>query len=728
MNKIINVFGLLFLVASCGYSQKINLVKDQLLPLSHFEISSNYGKLVDGVAHIDSTYAPTENSSPISWSHKILIDLRGTYNITQLKMFDGYGTPTINWYAGTTPFNLTLIAGPITMNGFGSYKSLIVSANNVKYLVIEQVESLTRFPSEIEVYGTRISSDPIVIPTQKPLIDVKQLLGSNGFFWEDPNNVGIFTNYRLFSEMQWFFYDGKKLMVSPSSSGGVHMKNQLNSFKSKGTESVVVLQKSPNYIMNKSATEHDGQYKPIDSSITDYGNPTNWLEISQAYYRIAGYLGSTQIPNSDMNFHTMPQWPGQVVNVAESGMNLANWMEVLNEPDKNWGTPVAAAYFSPYTLASLMSAAYDGHQGTMPKAGIKTADPNMKVAMGGLYKLQYEYIKAMHEWAKANRTDGKFPADAINFHHYNNNDNTGGQGSGTSSVHPEAGQLITQLQQVVDYRNKYLPDVEIWLSEWGMSTNMGNLKVPTLASYGTREDVQGAWMIRTYLTLMKMNIDKSYMYATEDEKDLQGNSLFGGVGILKYGSLAKKRSYYYVTSFVDLFKNSNYKFKEDRSTSTVRDYVFEDLAQGKEMRFVWSPTGSNVSIPNYNVNITGSAITGFRFKGETSLPESYPNNNLVTVTEIPMVFIYNTEVVGVDPSDESFYDLIIYPNPSSNKVYLNMPAKEISIFSLDGVQQGSFILNEQSPELDLSSYPLGVYILKVTGTDYKVVNLKLTKK
>jgi hypothetical protein len=497
-----------------GYSQKITLVKEQLVPLNHFDINADYGKLIDGVVGLDDhlTYTPSIATSEISWPHKILIDLRGIYNITQLKFYDGYSTPTINWYAGTTPFNTTLIAGPISLTKYDSYSTQDVSANGVRYLILEQLEPLSRFPSEIEVYGLKTSTISLPITTTRPLVDVKQLLGANGFLWEDSSVVNIFKNYRLYTETSWFFDSDKKLMVSPANGGGANLKTQLTTFKNNGTESVLILQNSPSFIMNKSATEHDNSYKPISYDITDYETPSNWIDISQIYYRIAGYVGTKQVASEDLNMNTTPRWTADEPNVSESGLDLVKYIEVLNEPDKNWTYPITAGYYSPYELASFMSAAYDGHQGTIEKAGIKTADPDLKVVMGGIYKLQVEYIKAMNEWAKVNRTDGKFPADVLNFHHYNSNESSGLQnGAGTASVNPEQGPLIRELEKVVDYRDKYLPDLEIWLSEWGYSTNLGILQVPSLPSYGTKEDVQGSWLIRTYLTLMKLNIDKSHM-------------------------------------------------------------------------------------------------------------------------------------------------------------------------------------------------------------------------
>lgn len=431
-----------------------------------------------------------------------------------------------------------------------------------------------------------------------------------------------------------------------------------------------------------------------------------------------------------MNFNTTQDWPNQEVNVVESGLGLAKWIEILNEPDKNWSSPVTAGYFTPYALAALMSAAYDGHEETLSKAGAKAAHPNMKVAMGGIYKLQVEYVKAMHEWAKANRTDGKFPADALNFHHYNSNG--GVQGAGNMSLPPEQGNMTAQMQQIVDYRDKYLPDLEIWLSEWGMSTNLGNLKVPELPSLGTKEDVQGAWMIRTYLTLLKLNIDRSHMYAMEDESpDANGTDLFGQTGIVRKSTLEFKKSYYYVNDFIQLFKNKDYRFKSDLSTNTVRDYVFEDTKLGKEMRFVWSPTGNETTISNYTVNITGSNIKGFQFTGGTHSVDNYTNSNTITVTEVPRVYLYDVKTVVTNVEEK--YDLneivqnVIFPNPTSGKLTVKYDVRKVSILSAEGQLVKEFNGLAANSEIVVTGFPAGLYVVQITTEKGDFVSKKISK-
>lgn len=730
--RVLIIWSLLF-TNFVNSQQQIVLQKEQLLPLSHFTVDdyANYGRLIDGIEGLTNeyTYTPSDAATQLPWPHRILIDLRGIYDINKLEVHDGRGKPIINWYAGTTPFTTSLVAGPINLGSYDVYNTQNVDVKEVRYLILEQLDEQSRFPSEIKIYGTKISDVALPSITIKPSVDAKQILGSNGFLWEDPNPVGLFVNYRHFTEMSWFFINNEKMMVSPSAGGGVDLKKNINSFSDKGTESVLVLQNSPAYFMNKSATEHDRNYKPIPYHLTDYEVPTNWLDISKAYYRIAGYLGNVKVPVTDLNINTVPRWPRDVVNIEESGLNLSPWVEILNEPDKDWYSPQTSGYYKPYELAALMSAAYDGHQGTMLKAGVKTADPNMKVAMGGLYKLQVEYIKAMHEWAKFHRPDGRFPADAINFHHYNSNG--GAQGFGDRSLPPEEGALIPKLQEIVDYRNQYLPDVEIWLSEWGMSTNQGDLKVPDLPSYGTREDVQGAWMIRTYLAFMKLNIDRSYMYATFDEHpDRDGTTLFGEVGIINKDTKEPKKSYYYVKDFVELFRGNNFKLTEDLSTAQVRDYVFEDIENNKGMRFVWSPTGNETEISDYSINISGNNINGFQFVGTTHGTNSYSNNISVTVRETPQVFMYDLPTLTSKPLElEQF---TIFPNPISEKITINgIKVKTVTVFNMKGSKVAFFDNDKKNTEtiqINLKKLPKGVYILKIKNNQDGIVSRKVIKR
>jgi hypothetical protein len=67
-----------------------------------------------------------------------------------------------------------------------------------------------------------------------------------------------------------------------------------------------------------------------------------------------------------------------------AGLATLGWIEIMDEQNADWndGRP---GFFTPYEYAAMLSAAVDGHGGQMgPGMGLKTADPSMKLAMGGL--------------------------------------------------------------------------------------------------------------------------------------------------------------------------------------------------------------------------------------------------------------------------------------------------------------------------------------------------------
>ena len=94
-------------------------------------------------------------------------------------------------------------------------------------------------------------------------------------------------------------------------------------------------------------------------------------------------------------------------------------IEIMNEPN-GWWNDGGHGFMPPYQIASMMSAAYDGHEGTLGAGvGIKSADPSMGVIMSGITgtgRRNQDTVRMMLLWAQHHRKDGKFPADAINYH------------------------------------------------------------------------------------------------------------------------------------------------------------------------------------------------------------------------------------------------------------------------------------------------------------------------
>ena len=95
-----------------------------------------------------------------------------------------------------------------------------------------------------------------------------------------------------------------------------------------------------------------------------------------------------QCNKSLLSVNTTPRWTDDPINVIKVGLNTVKYMECDNERDMWWGGPATVQTAAEY--AADMSAFYDGDMGKLGKnVGVKTADPNMIVVMGGLAQSRF---------------------------------------------------------------------------------------------------------------------------------------------------------------------------------------------------------------------------------------------------------------------------------------------------------------------------------------------------
>ena len=196
----------------------------------------------------------------------------------------------------------------------------------------------------------------------------------------------------------------------------------------------------------------------------DPEDPFSYQLISDYFFQFAARYGRNSLPVSCLR-----------VAGNEKPLTGAGWvnsLEAWNEPNRWWGK--AQDHFTPYQLAAMASAVYDGHMGKMGTTfGAKQADSTMQIILAGLASLSLDYPKTIKFWADKYR-NGSFPADVISFHHYCNSG--GGQTSqtGVTGVSPEADNLKARLQEIVRWRDLYLPGNEVWLTEFGWDTEDGS--------------------------------------------------------------------------------------------------------------------------------------------------------------------------------------------------------------------------------------------------------------
>jgi hypothetical protein len=275
-------------------------------------------------------------------------------------------------------------------------------------------------------------------------------------------------------------------------------------------------------------------------------------------------------------------------------------MENWNEPDKWWKD--RAACFSPLELAAMCSADYDGHRRTMGRTvGVKNADPNMKLVIGGLARPEIEYLKAMRLWAEFHR-NGEFPTDVINLHHYSND--VGGQGGQpTTGISPEADGLRERFQRVVAWRDRFLPGKEVWVSEFGYDTNpQSPQRAPALGA-ADAEEVQGRWIVRSYLALAAAGVDRAQLFMLRDVNagnTVQYNS--SGLTSEKWNQHQPKRAWYYVAALRHILRGTRFESEIASGDSNVRIYRFR--SEGRPARAVyavWCPTSNSTEVHDFRL-------------------------------------------------------------------------------------------------------------------------------
>jgi hypothetical protein len=284
-----------------------------------------------------------------------------------------------------------------------------------------------------------------------------------------------------------------------------------------------------------------------------------------------------------------------------SGAGWLNYYECWNEPDRWWG--VSEAHFTPYELAAMSSAAYDGHMETMgDNFGVKNADPKAKLVLGGLTSLDLQYMETMLLWAKHKRK-GSFPADVINFHHYNNSAGKQHQAGKVVGISPEADSLKKRLEKLVRWRDLNLPGKEIWLSEFGWDTYESSSQAATGHSlYPEEVDMfylQAIWLVRGYLVGAASGIDRMFMYLAND---LGEDGLYRNCGLV-YQDLSPKLSWYYVSTLKHVLSGTRFTEVLNQQRDDIRVYRFQNDRTSREVLAIWCPTSDGTRVKDYTLKL-----------------------------------------------------------------------------------------------------------------------------
>jgi chitodextrinase len=336
--------------------------------------------------------------------------------------------------------------------------------------------------------------------------------------------------------------------------------------------------------------------KPLDESGANSTDPNSYEKKANHMYQYAARYGSTHVADAKLQLA-----PGQPRN---SGMGLIKYIEDYNEQDKDWKG--ANAHFSAQEYAAMASADYDGHGNTMHQGtgnfGVKNADPNMKLVMGGIYQLNLQYIMDMKTWFETNRADHKFVPDVINVHDYAFN----GSGPGAS---PEEHQFKEKLLPFTQYRDANLPGKEVWISEFGWDTNQSSvLRAPTVGPFDPQE-VQGQWIVRSYLAFAAAHVDRAMMYMLRDVNPDDATQFSTSGLVAQKNDWTPKKSWYYVYTLKNTLTNMVFLGEQASTDPNILIYKFKNASTSAGAYVIWAKTKQNYTVNGYTLTLTGTPTT-----------------------------------------------------------------------------------------------------------------------
>ncbi len=562
----------------------------------------------------------------------VVVDLGVMYDLADICYFDveDQGVLTVDWRDADTW--KPLFSGPLSQ-----YRQWVSRNVNVatRYLCLT-FESPSSLVGEVVLYGTargERAPAPQPVPHSRPLVD--SFIGVNGFVDDPIERIAASGHLREYHQWQWDEgnqdssypgYPNHQLAWSPSWVSGPGWGWDFDQFyqqlKTAGVEVSPCLQGCAPYLVSFDGSRSDE--KPVIAG-GDPMQPQSYVAHASYLFQFAARYGGTRVDETLLKLKA-----GQP---ARSGLGLVRYMENCNEPDKWWNG--RASCFLPTELAAMCSADYDGHRGSMGRTvGIRNADPGMKLVMGGLAKPEIEYIKAMKLWADLHR-DGEFPADVINLHHYSND--AGGQGGRpTVGISPEADGLRERFQRVVEWRDRFLPGKEVWVSEFGYDTNPKSTQHAPAIGVADAQEVQGQWIVRSFLALAAAGVDRAQVYMLRDV-NADSTVQYDSSGLTsEKGKHEPKRAWYYVAALRHILRGTRFESEVPSGDASVRIYQFRsDDAPSRRIYAVWCPTSSQAQVGGFSLSVpNASAATLITLEPQSTMGQKTPltiGNGKVTI-------------------------------------------------------------------------------------------------
>lgn len=649
-NKVLAMLGVVG--SLLAFNCYVNAAESTLLNSQKFKvINENYIDCVNRDAKIlfnNQNLLPktpvqmnTQNLDLTTWqpNYKVefgkpscIIDLGAYYVITDISYYDTYSSPTGQVFQGS-PSNWESI-GNLNLGGYKSYK--ILHNNNqkgVRYLRINSSDIQSGI-AEIGIYGYKVSelttkdismTGPKKVTSSPDNLTSGKKIGTNAFVDDPYTTLAAVGNIREYYSLNWVVTENNKYKFNSV----VNHDDYYKTLKEMKISVIPCIQYTVPSLVDKNADfDKARNYKPIAPG-ANASDPMSYSLHSNFMYNFAARYGS----NKNIDKSTLNVDNGTEVLV---GLDYLNSVEAWNEPNKTWEG--VNGYFTPEEFAAMLSSDWDGHEGKIKNGGVKTADKNFKLIMGGLWWQGSDdnvinYLDRMKIWFDYNRKDGVFCSDVINVH----------IGVGKNPEKADWDSKIALLQKWID---ENVPGTELWISEFDVDAT--EYEKSGVDNHNNTEYAlaRAQKLLRSYLIADKQGVDRLSMFMIRDTS--YGVYYNSGLTTGK-GEWDKKTSWYFVSSAQDTLKNAD--LINVSESNDVYIYTYKDRKTSEVIYAVWSPTSSGKQIKNYQINVgnyqkaTMVVPTDGVMEGEkTGLSITNGKVNIDVTETVKFIKVSNTDV------------------------------------------------------------------------------------
>lgn len=577
-----------------------------------------------------SKWVTGSGNSTLYYPASAVIDLGAIYNLTNIYFYDGSGSGLLTVEQGT-PFHWTSLFTD-NQNQTNTWVGKTVSIQT-RYLRVT-MNSVDTVPTEFVLYGTPVgTTQPLPTPVTHVPPTIDQFIGINAFIDDPIGRMEVAGCVREYHSWGWddssasaYPNNENRWFHSYGANGAWNFDDYYLNLAKVGITVSPVMQNCASWLNSGSSA------KPIQPGLgRDPLAPASYVEHADHLFQYAARYASRRIDSSLLRLSsTEPRL---------SGLNTLRYYENWNEQDRWWEG--RDAYFTPFEYAAMSSADWDGHLGTMgPTVGIRQADPQARFVMGGTAGMEVDYLKAIKYWCDGNR-GGDFPWAVLNFHHYSN--------GGSVGISPEADQLKEKATALREYRDRYLPGRELWVSEFGYDTNASSPQRAPAIGGNTIQEVQAQWLVRSYLALAAAGVDRAYMYMLRDV-NASSTTQYSSCGLVgAKGSWSPKRSWYYVYTLKARLAGLRFEAEQDSGNTNVRIYRFKDRDGVVKAYAVWCPSSSAATVSNYVLTLTGTPTSATQIAFATNNTTGTSTAKTITggtitlnVSERPVLIMVDT--------------------------------------------------------------------------------------